>query len=55
MTLENGVLKIESHRARIRKIQSEFEQFAKPGVLASDQLIADRREEARLEMEDWLG
>ncbi|MGB6719147.1 MAG: AbrB/MazE/SpoVT family DNA-binding domain-containing protein [Terracidiphilus sp.] len=55
LTIENGVLKIESHRARIRKIQEEFKKFAKPGVLASDELIAGRREEARREMEEWLG
>jgi AbrB family looped-hinge helix DNA binding protein len=55
MTLEDGVLRIESHRARIRKIQEEFKQFARPGVLVSDELVADRREEARQEMEEWLG
>ena len=55
MRLENGVLKIESHLARIRKIQEEFKKYAKPGVLTSDELIADRREEARREMEEWLG
>jgi AbrB family looped-hinge helix DNA binding protein len=55
MTLEDDVLRIESHRARIRRIQEEFKRFAKPGVLMSDELIADRREEARREMEEWLG
>lgn len=55
MTLENGVLRIESHEAKIRKIQEDFRKFAKPGILASDELIADRREEARQDMEEWLG
>jgi len=55
MRLEDGVLMIESHLARIRRIQEEFKRYAKPGVLMSDELIADRREEARREMEEWLG
>jgi AbrB family looped-hinge helix DNA binding protein len=55
MSLEDGVLRIESHLARIRRIQEEFKKFATPGTLASDELIADRREEARREMEESLG
>lgn len=55
MSLEDGVLRIESHLARIRRIQEEFKKFATPGTLASDELIADRREEARREMEEALG
>ena len=47
MSLEDGVLRIESQLARIRRIQEEFKKFATPGTLASDELIADRREEAR--------
>src|SRR5271167_1617062 len=55
MSLEDGVLRIESQLARIRRIQDEFKKFAMPGKLASDELIADRREEARREMEESLG
>ena len=55
MEVQDGTLRIESHRARIRRIQEEFKKFAKPGVLMSDELIADRREEARREMEEGLG
>lgn len=56
MTLdEDGILRIESHRARIRGIQEEFKTFAKLRVPMSDELIADRREEATREMEEWLG
>jgi len=56
MEVEDGVLRIESHRARIRRIQLEFKKHIKPGeMLMSDQLIADRREEARREMEEGLG
>ena len=52
---EDGILRVEPHLARIRRIQQEFKKFAKPDVLASDELIAERREEARQEMEEWLG
>jgi len=55
MTLEDGVLRIESHRAKIRRIQEEFGKYAKPGATMSDELIAGRREEASREMEEWLG
>jgi AbrB family looped-hinge helix DNA binding protein len=55
MEVEDGVLRMESHRARIRRIQEEFRKHLpiKPGeMLMSDQLIAERREEARREMEE---
>jgi AbrB family looped-hinge helix DNA binding protein len=52
---EDGILRMEPHLARIRRIQQEFRKYSKPGVLASDELIADRREEARRELEEWLG
>jgi AbrB family looped-hinge helix DNA binding protein len=56
MTLgDDGVLRLESHMARIRKIQEDLRPYGKPGVLMSDELIAERREEARREMEEWLG
>jgi AbrB family looped-hinge helix DNA binding protein len=55
MELEDGVLRIETHRRRIRRIQEEFRKHIpfQPGeMLMSDQLIAERREEARREMEE---
>jgi len=52
MEVEDGVLRIESYPARIRRIQQEIAQFAKPGILASDELVAERREEARREEEE---
>jgi AbrB family looped-hinge helix DNA binding protein len=55
MTLEDGQLRIESQQVQVRKIQEEFKAFAKPGSRASDELVADRREEAGREMEEWLG
>jgi AbrB family looped-hinge helix DNA binding protein len=55
LTLEGDVLKIESQMARIRRIQESMRTLI-PGVrLLSDELIADRHEEARREMEEWLG
>jgi AbrB family looped-hinge helix DNA binding protein len=54
MTLQDGVLRIEPHTARIRRIQDEFKPFA-GGAPASEKLIADRQEEATGEMEEWLG
>jgi AbrB family looped-hinge helix DNA binding protein len=56
MEVQDGVLRIESHRARIRRIQEEFKRPMAPGeMLMSDRLIADRREEARRELEESLG
>jgi AbrB family looped-hinge helix DNA binding protein len=52
LDVEDGVLRIESYPSRIRRIQQEFAQYAKPGILASDELIAERREEARREEEE---
>ena len=55
MDVEDGVLRIESYAARIRRIQEEFKKFIPPGgMLMSDQLIADRREEARREEEELV-
>ena len=55
MEVEGGVLRIESHRARIRRIQESLGRLIPPGRCLSDELIADRREEARREMEEALG
>ncbi len=38
-----------SYAAKIRRIQSLFAPFKTPGVLASDELIAERRAEAARE------
>lgn len=55
MTLADGILRIESQRVKIQRIQEDFKKFTKPGERASDELVADRREEAGREMEEWLG
>jgi AbrB family looped-hinge helix DNA binding protein len=55
LSVEGYVLKIEPQRARIRRIQQSMRQFLPPDRVLSDELIADRREEARRETEEWLG
>ncbi len=55
LTVEADVLKIESQRSRIRHVQESLRRLIPSGRILSDELIADRREEARQEMEEWLG
>ena len=55
LTAEGDTLRIESHRARIRHVQESLRRFIPPDRLLSDELIAERREEARREMEEGLG
>jgi AbrB family looped-hinge helix DNA binding protein len=55
LTLEGDVLKIESQLARIRRIQESMRALIPGDRLLSDELIAERREEARREMEEGLG
>ena len=52
MDVEDGVLRIESYPARIARIQREIAQCIPPGVSLADELIAERREEARREQEE---
>jgi AbrB family looped-hinge helix DNA binding protein len=54
LTLENGVLRVESYLAVVRKIQEDFAPFRKPGVSVVDEFLAEKREEARREMEEGL-
>jgi AbrB family looped-hinge helix DNA binding protein len=53
MEAQDGVLRIESYPTLVARIQREFAHLIKPGVLASDELIADRREEVRREEEEF--
>ena len=55
LTLEGDVLKVESQMARIRRIQESMRALIPGDRLLSDELIAERREEARREIEEWLG
>jgi AbrB family looped-hinge helix DNA binding protein len=52
MDVEDGVLRIESYSARIRRIQESLKQYISPDRLLSDELIAERRDEARREEEE---
>lgn len=52
MEVEDGVLRVQTHRSVIRRIQEEMKKYATPGGLVSDELIAERREEARREEEE---
>ena len=55
LSVEEGVLKIESQQARIRRVQESMRQFIPSRRVLSDELIAGRREEAQRETEEWLG
>jgi AbrB family looped-hinge helix DNA binding protein len=55
LTLDNGVLRIEPHRAKVKRIQDELKKFSLPGASASQELEAGRQEESRIEAEEWLG
>ena len=52
MEASDGVLRIEAYPTMIARIQSEIAQFIPPGVSLADELIAERREEARREQEE---
>ncbi len=54
-TLEDDALKIESYRARVRRVQESLRRHISPDRSLADELIAERREEARREMEEALG
>jgi AbrB family looped-hinge helix DNA binding protein len=54
LTLEDGVLRIEAQRAQVQRIQDALKGYAKASR-GSQELTADRREETRIEMEEWLG
>jgi AbrB family looped-hinge helix DNA binding protein len=55
MVLEDGVLKIESQRTRVRQVQQSLSKLIPDGRRLSDELIENRRNEARQEVEEWLG
>lgn len=55
LSLQGDTLRLMTHRARIRRIQESLQNLIPPDRLLSDELIAERREEAKREMEEWLG
>jgi AbrB family looped-hinge helix DNA binding protein len=52
MDVQDGALRIETFRQRIKRIQDEFAKLIPPGVSLVDELLADRREEVRREREE---
>jgi AbrB family looped-hinge helix DNA binding protein len=55
LSVEGHVLKLESHRDRIRKVQESMRKFIPSSRSLAKELVADRSEEAQQEMEEWLG
>ncbi len=55
LSLEGQTLRIESQQARVRRVQESLRRLIPAERVLSDELIAERREEARGEMEEWLG
>ncbi len=52
LTVEGQELRLMTRRARIRAVQLRAARYLKPGVRLEDELIAERREEARKELLD---
>jgi AbrB family looped-hinge helix DNA binding protein len=55
LNVGDGVLHIEAQSARVRRVQASLGRLIPPDRKLSAELIADRREEAKREMEDWIG
>jgi AbrB family looped-hinge helix DNA binding protein len=55
MSLEDGVLRIEPQKTRVRRVQESLSKLIPADRVLSDELIAERQEEAGREMEEWLG
>ena len=55
LSVEGQTLRIESQQARIRRIQESLSRLIPADRVLSEEFIAERREEARREMEEWLG
>lgn len=55
MSLEDGTLRIEPQKAPVRRVQESLRELIPGDRVLSDELIAERREEARREAEEWLG
>ncbi len=52
VALENGELRVYTRDLAIRRIQEYLRKIVPPGVSLVDELIAERQEEARRELED---
>jgi AbrB family looped-hinge helix DNA binding protein len=51
LRLEDYELRVSTRRARIRRAQERARRYIPKGVLLSEELMAERREEARKELE----
>ena len=49
LSLENDELRISTRRARLRRAQERARRLIPPGVSLADELLAERREEAKRE------
>jgi AbrB family looped-hinge helix DNA binding protein len=49
MIEEDGAVTLQTREVAIRRLRGMFKHLAKPGRLASDELIAERRREAKKE------
>jgi AbrB family looped-hinge helix DNA binding protein len=55
LKLEGGVLQVEPQSARIKRVQESLGRRIPRDRILSDELIAERREEAARDAEDWIG
>ncbi len=46
---ENGEIRLQPYRARLRRIQAQVRQYVPHGVSLADELIAERRRDAERE------
>jgi AbrB family looped-hinge helix DNA binding protein len=51
LRLDNCEIRVSTRRARIRRAQERARRYIPKGVLLSEELMAERREEARKELE----
>ena len=53
MDVHEGALRVETYLQRIERVQREVARLIPAGVSLADELIADRRAEAKREQEEW--
>jgi len=51
VSFDNYEIRVSTMRSRIRRAQERARQIIRPGVSLSEELMAERREEARKELE----
>jgi len=51
LSMEDGDLRITTMKRRIERAQRHLRRYVKPGVSLADELIAERREAAKRELE----